>query len=141
MKIRHILPHQGHLAAYITSVEPFGMIIPLTDRVLVSRERGEEWVDEIVGFIAHQQKYVAADEVDANTRFMGYINPDTIATMGADAVPRYLEQLVEWGKELQRRSAPRIIPAQVEALLPEPDFPDEEESSPIPPRKRNARGR
>jgi hypothetical protein len=141
-KIRHVLPPDGHYASFISQKEPYGFLLPLTDRALVVRQNEDgEQEDAIVGFVIDQTEYRVAEDTPDDQKFIGYISPEMIKRMAARNITldSYEMQLVQWGQEWVRRSAPKVVPAQIEALFPEPDFPEEPEPA-TPPRKR-ARGR
>ena len=135
-KYRHVLPNLGHFAAYILKQEPYGMVIPLIDRVLITRDVDGEPTDMIVGTVINDQQYKIADEVDKNTKFMGYIDPMWLQAKGSKMMD-YEDKLKEYGRTWQQRTTPIVIPAAVEELFGEPDF--EEEETPTPPRKRKGR--
>lgn len=145
-KYRHVLPDaKGHYAAYVFNHEPFAMIVPLVDRVLVQRDITDEegnvtQKDMIVGTIIAETEYRLADEVrnPKTTKFMGYVDSLWIQAKGS-TVPAYEEQLKEYGRTWQSRTAPKIIPAAFDELFGDVIEDDEEEETPPPPRRRKGR--
>lgn len=84
-KIRHVLEPNGLYAVYFY-VNPqqindkfiYATIQPCLYTALVSRQYGDEWVDEIVGFIISKDGIVPADEPgDENMDFQWYIDRDS----------------------------------------------------------------
>lgn len=137
-KYRHVLPDaKGHFAAYILRHEPFGLLVPLVDRILVEEKNGDEHKDKIIGTVIHETEYRDADIVGSDTKFMGYVDPVWLQAKQMTLM-QYEAKLKEWGQIWQTRSTPVVVPAAVEQLFGEPDF-DEEDEEPTPPRKRRGR--
>lgn len=140
-KYRHVLPNLGHFAAYMMKKEPYGALLPLVDRVLISRtdDKGEA-KDSIVGTVIGDSGYRLADDIKdpETTRFMGYVDPVWLQAQKGSLI-QYEESLKQWGRTWEQRTAPVIVPAQVEQLWGEPDFDEEEDETPTPPRRRKGR--
>lgn len=117
------------------------MVIPLIDRVLVSRENEDgEMEDEIVGTVIMDKKYGLVDEVgDPKTvKFMGYGDPAWLNAKGKN-LQHWEDQLKGWGRTWEQRTTPVVVPAAIEQMFDEPDFEDETEKAPTPPRRRKGR--
>lgn len=146
-KYRHVLPNLGHFAGYCFNHEPYGMVVPLVDRVLITRETEDEegektQKDMIVGTIIMGNEYRIADIVanPSTTKFMGYIDPIWLKAKHQQDVIQYEQTLIEHGKMWATRSAPRVVPAQFEELFQDVlGEQEEEEQAAPPPRKRKGR--
>lgn len=138
-RIRHVLPNLGHFAAYCYKGEPYGQLLPLVDRVLITREVNGETRDMIVGTVISDTTYRIADEVrdEKTTKFMGYVDPVWLQAKGTNLIA-YEEQMKTYGRTWEQRTTPVVIPAAIEELFDEV-FEDEEEETTPPPRKRQGK--
>lgn len=146
-KYRHILPNLGHFAGFCFNHEPYGMVVPLIDRVLITREFEDEdgnkvQKDMIAGTVISGDEYRLADDLKnpKTTKFMGYIDPVWLQAKQKQTVTQFEQTLIEYGQTWQSRSAPRIVPAHFEEVFADVlgEQEEEEQASP-PPRKRKGR--
>jgi hypothetical protein len=112
LKIRHVLDPNDLYAVFFTQQEPFGTVEKVLYPALISRQYGDEWVDEIVGFIITRDGIIPADEVPEGLSFMFYVDK---SSMNAENWGKYVGSVPTWGKAHYDHYHPQVmeIPEEV----------------------------